>query len=102
MSRLNQAREHFRLAFLATVEHVVDQLAISLGSREAVFEEFPFLLGYWDELRSRGGDGYAALASFESATVDHLPLRALAHVAGASHAELLLLMAIGPTEQEAG
>src|SRR5262245_33314953 len=92
------AAQHFKLVFCATVHHIIEQVAQSFGSREAVFEEFPFLIGYWEEDLPRKIE---QLHAFEASTPQHLPLRALANAAGMDHHEVLLMLAIGLVEEDA-
>ena len=47
-------RSHFKLYFYAAVLRVLAQVSQSLGSLEAVFEQFPFLVGYSEELAAFG------------------------------------------------
>ena len=78
---------HFKLYFYAAVLHVIEQASQSFGSRDAAFEHFPFLQGYYDELATQGLDGLAAgkleawwrdsLRAWEDGVPEHLPLRAL-------------------------
>ena len=68
--------------------HLLDQLTISYGSREATLEQFPFLAGYEDEFAGLGLEGLdpqessawwqRALEAWEAAAPGHLPLRACA------------------------
>ena len=52
--------EHFKLYFYAAVLHLIEQVSQSFGSREAAFEQFPFLDGYYDELATQGLEGLAS------------------------------------------
>ena len=49
--------EHFKLYFYAAVLHLIEQVSQSFGSREAAFEQFPFLDDYYDELATQGLEG---------------------------------------------
>src|SRR5947209_15723918 len=103
--------EHFKLYFYAAVLHVIEQASHSFGSREAAFEHFPFLEGYYDELATQGLEGLAmgkletwwhdALHIWEDRLPNHLPLRALREVCGLSHSEIILLLSIGLSEEDA-
>jgi len=102
--------EHFKLYFYAAVLHVIEQASQSLGSREAAFEHFPFLEGYYDELAKQGLEGLAtgkletwwrdSLRAWEDRVPSHLPLRALREVSGLSHAAVSLLLSIGLIEED--
>lgn len=37
---------HFQLYFYATIHRLIEQCVPQFGSHEALFERFPFLLGY--------------------------------------------------------
>src|SRR2546425_1180985 len=102
---------HFQLYFYAAVLRVIDRVCDALGSSEAVFERFPFLVGYNNALAACGVDGlssadaagywYESLRAWEEAVPGHLPLRALREVAGLDHAALTLLVSIGLGEEDA-
>jgi hypothetical protein len=103
--------EHFRLYFFGAVLHVLGQVFQSFGSREAVFEQFPFLAGYQNELALRGLEGLTpaeasarwqnALYAWETTAPDHLPLRALRQAGGLDHTALTLLLTSGLIEEDA-
>lgn len=103
--------EHFKLYFYAAVLHVIEQASSTFGSREAAFEHFPFLEGYYDELAAQGLDGLAtgkmeawwrdSLRIWEDRVPGHLPLRALREVCGLSHAAVTMLLSIGLVEEDA-
>src|SRR5579864_2135054 len=94
--------EHFKLYFYAAVLHLIEQVSQAFGAREAAFEHFPFLKGYYDELAAQGLHSSvgeepelwwrAALRAWEEDVPGHLPLRALREVCGLSHSALLLLL----------
>ena len=102
---------HFKLYFYAAVLHVIEQISQSFGSREAAFEQFPFLDGYYDELATLGLEGLASgelatwwrnsLHAWEETVPGHLPLRALREASGLSHTALTLLLSIGLIEEDA-
>jgi hypothetical protein len=89
---------------------VIDQAAQSLGSREAVLEQYPFLLGYEEEFRTSGlkdpplgepGQAWRdALLEWEASVTEHLPLHALAAAADLDYDALTLLLCIGLTEED--
>src|SRR5690242_8189254 len=95
---------HFRLCFFAAVYHVLDQAAVSFGSRAALVEQFPFLAGYDEEFGELPGDAAwwrDALRSWEESAPGPLPLRALRESAGLDHGALTLLLATGLIEEDA-
>jgi hypothetical protein len=103
--------EHFKLYFYAAVLHVMAHASQAFGSSEATFAQFPFLVGYSNELAQRGldrlgGDAAAiwwrdALFAWEGTASGHLPLRALRETAGLDHATMTLLLGIGLIEEDA-
>ncbi len=103
--------EHFKLYFYAAVLHLIEQVSQSFGSREAAFEQFPFLDGYYDELATQGLEGLASenlaawwrdsLHAWEETIPGHLPLRALREATGLGHAAITLLLSIGLIEEDA-
>jgi len=103
--------EHFKLHYYAAVLHLLEQVVHSFGSREEAFEQFPFLVGYHDELVSQGLDGQTlseamqewsdALLTWEEAIHEHLPLRAIHQAAGLDYNMLILLLTIGLIEEDA-
>jgi hypothetical protein len=103
--------EHFKLYFYAAVLQVIVQASQAFGSYETLFEQYPFLVGYDDELGQRGADrslGDAAsiwwrdeLLAWEETVPGHLPLRALRETTGLDHGALTLLMNIGLIEEDA-
>ena len=103
--------EHFRLYFFAAVQHLLDQAALSFGSRAAALEQFPFLSGYQDEVAGLGLEGLTAvealtwwrdaLRAWEATATGHLPLRALREAGGLDHAALTLLLTTGLIEEDA-
>jgi DNA polymerase III delta prime subunit len=102
--------EHFKLCFYAAVLRVIGRLAQSLGSLDAVFEQFPFLVGYSEELATFGMTRVASedaddvwrgwLSAWECATTEHLPLRALRVSAQLDHQAITLLMSVGLLEED--
>lgn len=103
--------EHFKLYFYAAVLHVLEQVSLSFDSREAALEQFPFLLGYHEELMAYGPGEVAesetevwwrdALRAWEETVTGHLPLRALREATGLGHTALTLLLSIGLIEEDA-
>jgi len=103
--------EHFRLYFYAAVLRLLEHCAHTFDSWEEVFEEHPFLLGYYQELTANGLAGLSladATAAWrqtidgrEEATAAHLPIRALREAAGLDFDETVLLITVGLVEEEA-
>src|ERR1051325_2528901 len=83
--------EHFKLYFYAAVLQIIERVSQILGSFEAAFEQFPFLVGYNNELAEHGLAGLTSsdagrwwrdnLREWEKAALCHLPLRALGEAA---------------------
>ncbi|WP_437576628.1 ATP-binding protein [Sorangium sp. So ce887] len=96
---------HYKLYFLATVFHVIEQAAASSDSAEALFEQFPFLTAYLEEVPlppERGPTFWpGSVQAFEAHITDHLPLRALRDAAGLDHRAITLLLAVGLIEEDA-
>lgn len=102
--------EHFKLYFYAAVLHLIEQVSQSFGSREAAFEQFPFLDGYYDELATQGLEGLASeslaawwrdsLLAWEERVTTHLPLRALREASGLDYTATTLLVGIGLIEED--
>jgi len=108
--------EHFKLYYYAAVLHVLVQVAQTFDSLEAAFGQFPFLVGYHDELLAREYIGARlaptpdpsvlttwrdALLAWEKTAQEHLPLRALREVVGLDYTTLTLLLCIGLIEEDA-
>src|SRR5215213_4284165 len=102
--------EHFKLCFYAAVLRVIKQCFETYGSRDAAFEQFPFLAGYNLELGSHGMDELSCdeacrrwdegLRAWEAETDAHLPLRALCEGASLDRDALSLLMCVGLVEED--
>src|SRR5262245_50859133 len=78
--------EHFRICFFGCILNLVENTARATGSFEEVVEQFPFLVGYNNELASRVSGlssseaiqaWRASLDAWESRIAGHLPVRAL-------------------------
>jgi hypothetical protein len=97
---------HFRLHYFATVSHVVSQTAAVFPTAEAAFQEFPFLVGYQEELaRRRVPDRdprwwSTAIAAWEQGATTFLPIRALREAAVLDERALALLFCTGLTEED--
>lgn len=103
--------QHFRLYYYAAILHLLEHVAQSSQDWDEVFKQFPFLIGYHQELAAHGLDGVsladasarwsAALLAQEEATTGHLPLRALRETASLDYKALTLLMCAGMIEEDA-
>ncbi|HET6980073.1 MAG TPA: ATP-binding protein [Pyrinomonadaceae bacterium] len=103
--------EHFRLCFYAAALNLIHHVSQICGSTEAAFEQFPFLVGYNNELAEAGLAGVRSdeaisqwldsLRDWEEQATDHLPLRALREASSLDHPALVLLMSIGLIEEDA-
>jgi len=98
--------QHFRLHYLASVAHVIDQVTEVFPTAEAAFQELPFLVGYLEELARRGAPRCEArwwsdtIRAWEQTAPGHLPLRALREAAGLDDRALSLLFCCGLTEED--
>jgi hypothetical protein len=103
--------EHFKLYFYAAVLHLIVKVSQSLSSFEGAFEQFPFLVGYNNELAEYGlaglsldeaGSGWReSLLAWEAETPGHLPLRALSEAEALDYEALTVLLTIGLIEEDA-
>lgn len=103
--------EHFRLCFYAAVLNLIHQVSQVLGSSEAAFEQFPFLVGYNNELAGGGLAGVRSdeaiskwlnsLEKWEEKATRHLPLLALRKSSELDHYAMVSLMSIGLIEEDA-
>lgn len=103
--------EHFRLYFYAAVLRLLEHCAHTFDSWQEVFEEHPFLLGYYQELTSNGLAGLPladateawrqTIKEREEAADAHLPIRALREAAGLDFDATLLLITVGLVEEDA-
>jgi hypothetical protein len=96
---------HFKLHVLATVFHLIEAAAASFDPPGALFEQFPFLGGYLEEIdvppERTAAFWIDALQGFEALVPAHLPLRALRDAAGLDHSAVSLLLAAGLIEEDA-
>src|SRR5215831_2858128 len=102
--------EHFKLFFYGAVLSLFHHVVQVFGSSDAAFREFPFLIGYNNELADGGlagvnsGDAVVvwldSLRAWEQKTTAHLPLRALRQAAGLDHSAMILLTIIGLIEED--
>jgi hypothetical protein len=102
------AREHFRLHALACATHLIDAAGRALGSHEALLEQFPFLVGYLDEVNALGAlppadatfDWQSAIEKWHARSAVHLPILALRDSAELDFTALMLLMCVGLIEED--
>ncbi len=102
---------HFELYFLAAAANLMRRLEQILGTREAVFGEFPFLQTYDERLAGREPDDLTDekagkwweknLFDWEKASKENLPLRDLREKFGLNFSALVLLVTIGLIEEDA-
>jgi hypothetical protein len=102
--------EHFKLYFYGAVLSLFHHVVNVYGSSEAAFKEFPFLIGYNNELADGGLAGVhsteavawwsESLQNWEKNATRHLPLRALRQAAGLDHSAIILLTTIGLIEED--
>ena len=102
--------EHFKLFFYGAVLSLFHHVVQVYGSSEAAFKEFPFLIGYNNELADGGLAGVhsteavswwlESLQDWEEKAPGHLPLHALRKAGGLDHSAIILLMTIGLIEED--
>jgi len=102
--------EHFKLYFYGAVLSLFHHVVQVYGSSESAFKEFPFLIGYNNELADGGLAGVHSteavswwldsLEKWEEKATGHLPLRSLRQAAGLDHSALVLLTTIGLIEED--
>ena len=101
---------HFKLYFYGAVLGLIEIVSGMRDSYEALFDEFPFLAGYNNELAAHGLEGMArddaaawwcaSVQAWEAGTDLHLPLRALGQAAGLDYRALLMLVSLGLVEED--
>jgi hypothetical protein len=113
----HQPAAHFRLYFYAAVLHILSRLEVvasnpdpSRSPDQILFEQFPFLGGYNDELAAYGLTGLtvdeacthwqSALETWEAAAARPLPIAELRRVTGLAYSELTLLITAGLLEED--
>ncbi len=109
---------HFKLYFYAAVLHILSHLEAptrsaddSRSPEQVLFEQFPFLASYNDELATFGLSGLtiddacqswqAATEAWEQSAPRPLPISELSRVSGLGYRALSLLMAAGLVEEDA-
>jgi ATP-dependent 26S proteasome regulatory subunit len=103
-------RDHFNVCFYGAVLHLIGSLTRSMDSFEEVFNKFPFLAGYSEEIASRGVAGQSvedaevwwqkSMLAWENRSGAHLPLRALRDAAQLDHQTLLSFLIAGIAEED--
>lgn len=101
---------HFKLYLFAAVSRLLRQVVETFGTHEEVFEQFPFLQGYDNELATLEPNGLNgeeldewwqnALRKWESPVTENLPLRSLRDGCGLDGETITLLMCIGLIEED--
>jgi hypothetical protein len=101
---------HFRLCFYGAVLNVISRVLMSFGSFEAVFDKFPFLIGYNDELAEHGLNGRAldeaanwwseSLEEWEAADRRWLPLARLRQNGQIDRQAIDALLWVGLVEED--
>jgi len=104
------AAQHFKLWFYAAVLRVLTSAVDRFASWEPLFERFPFLGDYNNELSMSGIGGVEAgeapaqwvrtVRAWEATVERHLPLRALAGAAALDADAIALLMTIGLPDED--
>ncbi len=107
---MNPAADHFRLWFYAAILQLLNHLSSTFGSLEAVFQQFPFLAGYNDELAAHGMNGLSIteaarhwrdyIAKWELDLHEHLPLRALGQSAAIDPQAIIAFLTVGLIEED--
>lgn len=102
--------EDFKLWFYAAVLRVLACAVVRFDSWAALFERFPFLAHYNNELAGSAAGGLDtgeaaarwrdALLAWEAAAAAHLPLRALRQAAALEPEAITLLMTIGLPDED--
>ena len=102
--------EHFKLYFYGAVLSLFHHVVQVYGTSESAFKEFPFLIGYNNELADGGLAGVhsteavswwlESLQAWEEKATGHLPLQSLRKAAGLDHSALILLTTIGLIEED--
>ena len=102
--------EHFKLFFYGAVLSLYHHVVQVYGSSESAFKEFPFLVGYNNELADGGLAGVhsteavswwlESLQAWEEKAPGHLPLQALRKAGLLDHSAIMLLMTIGLIEED--
>jgi hypothetical protein len=102
---------HFDLYYLAATAQISRRLTEIFGTREAVFDEFPFLQIYDERLAGREPDDLTDeaasgwweknLSAWENNRETHLPLRDLREKFNLDFSDVLLFITVGLIEEDA-
>lgn len=101
--------EHFRLHYFGAVLATIEYASVRVGSQEAAFERFPFLIDYNNQLAQllEGCSSQEALSrwcqaldAWENGTEVFLPLRALRGLLGVDHLGVLCLLTLGLADED--
>lgn len=101
---------HFRLFLFAAVSRLLRQVVETLGTHQETFEQFPFLIGYNEELAAiepNGLDGEEldewwrkALLEWEAQIETNLPIRSLRDACGLDDEAIKILICAGLIEED--
>lgn len=101
---------HFKLYFFAAASHLLHLLQESFGSPDGPAKQFPFLVGYANELatfepaaanvKTAAEWWNKVLQTWEGASASHLPLRSLRESCDLNHDAMTLLFTIGLVEED--
>lgn len=104
------AAAHFDLFFLAATANLTRRAVRFFGTRDAVFNGFPFLQTYDERLAGREPDDLddeksdewwsENLFAWEKKSETHLPLRDLREKLALSYSAIILLMTVGLVEED--
>jgi hypothetical protein len=102
---------HFDLYFLAAAARITRRLLTVFGTRDAVFDEFPFLRAYDERLAGREPDDLMDerasgwweknLLDWERSVAEHLPLRDLREKFKLDFSNIIWYMSVGLIEEDA-
>lgn len=103
-------KEHFKMFFYGAVLSLFNYVTQIFGSSETTFEQFPFLVGYNNELAEGGLAGMNSgeaitwwldsLRTWEEKVTHHLPLRSLRQAARLDHSDMVFLVSVGLIEED--
>jgi ATPase family associated with various cellular activities (AAA) len=102
--------EHFRLHFFGAVLVCIDHATDGAESFDAAIDQFPFLLGYYNELAERlaglstreaFGHWCIGIENWEKRALCHLPFRALRTALGLNLSAAMCLATVGLVEEDA-
>jgi hypothetical protein len=103
-------RTHFKLYFYAAVIHAIHQISAIFESQQAAFEQFPFLIGYINELAAYGLQGQTTstarkcwrdvIANYERTETGYMPLKVLCKALDLSPSAVNLWFIVGLAEED--